>query len=264
MTHPLATWESRIRWLKQQAKKSYGPVDAAGYAPVLRRPGEFQSPIWPRLRDAFNDIACLTPAFPHVANNLMTRHLPELKDEIVTAIDDFFAAEGLADFEFLDHGGRALVYRAHHVPTGQTRVARIETPHRYRGERIHHPAILQAFATNAPVMDSYAGIKLEALPEQIPLNKVLLREGLYRVDGETPDHVATAAWYMAWMTNLTYPGHLFDADSDPTNVGVSPHGKIRSHDPEIRTASRAEKSHMNLTALAGRPTVRQIRLLYGA
>lgn len=263
MTHPLATWESRIRWLKQQARAAYGPVDNAGYAPILRHPNEFQSPVWPTLKQAFNDVSALAPDFPHLAHNRVTETLPHLPRDVVRAFDDFFAAHDLADFEFLDHGGRAVVFRALHRPTGQTRIARVEAPHLYRAQRPDCAVVLQPFATNQWELGSFAQIKLEVLPEQLPLHKAIRRAGLTYAHEGTDRLIHRAAWYLAKMTNLAYPADMIDRDAEPQNVGISPQGKIRSHDPEMRRGSWVEEEHAHIAALDGVPTPRQIALIYG-
>lgn len=181
-------------------------------------------------------------------------------------IDEALAAVGYTDFQFIDHGGRALAFRTHHKHTGHQHILRIEAPHSHRMHRPHHPTILPAFYTwgENGNNDGFHNIKIEICREVLPLSKLPLRKDyLHTQDLVNIFHRALHA--VSWGTNMTYPIGLFDHDADPHNVGVLPNGHIVAFDPEIITGADAMRAHHHFKdpLMLRDASLWQLRNLYG-
>ena len=253
-----------VHWLQEQAARRYTWDDKAQYHRVLHEKVAAHTRLPARtLRDAWARLPQELAYFPNLKSNLFVSELDCLPVSARARISAFFTAQGLRDFEFLDHGGRAITYRALHVPTGQIRVARMEAPHCSRFPRPHHSVVLQPFATNEGRMKHYGDIKLEVLPEVVPLSH------LYKDinDIEVPllkKAFQDAVWDLSWGTNLMYSHRMFDRDAEAQNVGLLPDGRIASFDPEVVTGERAERkqSRFKTPRLLRDASAQQLALVY--
>lgn len=223
-----------VSWLREQAARHYIWDEKAQYFRVNAPRGKTER----TLRDAWRELPAQRERFPNLHHNFFINVLPKLTLSARSHISKFFTARGLRDFEFLNHGGRAITFRALHSPTGQMRVARMEAPHSHRYPRPDHPVILQPFASNQGYFHFYGDIKLEIMPEIISLNAVrkaydpgvlpLLQKAFYE-----------ATWSLGWGTNMMYGPDMYDCDSEMTNVALCPDGLLRSFDPEVVTGELA-------------------------
>lgn len=239
-TSPVDMGVNWVSWLRDQATRFY-TWDAVGQYHRVITP---HRPTARSLRESWQRLPALTTQFPNLKHNLFMRALPHLPLAARAQINAFFAAHGLRDFEFLDHGGRAIAFRAFHVPSRQLRIARMEAPHHCRYPRPDHPTVLPAFASNQGRMGGYGDIKLEILPEVMPLSKIFKAQDL----GQTEllrDLFHEAVFGLSWGTNVMYPVTMFDRDAEPQNVGLRPDGRLVSFDPQIITGARAQVAHRN-------------------
>lgn len=251
-----------VQWLRDFAERYYVWDAPAHYhrvsglnPPALQAPAE-------NILKAWDGLPALQEQQPHLRHNKFVRDLSDLSTGVKMRIHDFFAQSGLRDFEFLDFGGRAITYRAHHTPSGQIRVARMEGVHQGRKPRPDHPVVLQPYQSNQGRMKPYGGIKLEVLPEIVPLSKAfrqyaapqvpLLKEAYYK-----------AAVDLGWGTNLMYAG-MFDRDAEFQNIGIRPDGKLVSFDPEIITGAPAQnlQRHFKTPKLLRDASAQQLLLIY--
>lgn len=232
-----------VQWLRDRAARHYVWDPRARYHRVA---GPAKQPAAPgparSLRDAWEQLPRVQQDFPHLRHNFFVRDLADLPSRARARISLFFEAYGLRDFEFLGHGGRAIAYRALHGPSGQMRVARMEGAHSHRFPRIGHPVILQPYATNEGFTRHYGGIKLEILPEVVPLSH------LYKdIGGENvpllKDAFQHAIYSLARGVNMMHGPSSYDNDADAANVGLRPDGRIVSFDPEIVTGAVAREKH---------------------
>lgn len=226
-----------VGWLREQALRYYVWDEAGRYHRVKASRG----PTARTLRQSWQALPEMADRFPNLKHNLFVRALPFLPLAARAQINSFFMAHGLRDFEFLDHGGRALAFRAFHLPSRQLRIARMEAPHHGRAPRPAHPTILPAFASNQGRMGGYGDIKLEILPEVMPLSKILRAQDLGQVE-LLRDLFHQAVVGLSWGTNLMYPATMFDRDAEPQNVGLRPDGRLVSFDPEIITGTKAQEA----------------------
>lgn len=252
-----------VSWLKQQADRYYVWDERAQYHRVLH-PVPLR-PVRPAhtLRDAWCRLPQQYEKFPNLPGNLFVCELKKLSIVSRAQIGAFFSAQGLRDFEFLGHGGRAIAYRALHVPTGQMRVVRMEAPHACRFPRPHHPAILQPFASNEGHMKPFGDIKLEVLPEVVPLSR------LYRPLYEMPDSFMKEAFMdavydFARGTNMAYSVNMYDRDAKAQNVGLRADGRIVSFDPEVVTGTAAQRKHryFKVPSILRDANAQQLSLVY--
>lgn len=164
----------------------------------------------------------------------------------LTTIDTTLNTVGYTDFQFIDHGGRALAFRTDNKHTGEQHILRIEAPHSHRMHRPHHNTVLPAFHTwgedSKEGGDYFHNIKIEICREVLPLSKLPLRKDyLHTQDLVNIFHRALHA--VSWGTNMTYPIGLFDRDADPHNVGLLPNGHVVTFDPEMITGAAAMIAH---------------------
>ncbi|QQG36931.1 MAG: hypothetical protein HYS17_03935 [Micavibrio aeruginosavorus] len=255
------TGRNWVNWLREQAAQAYVWDEAGQYHRVIAPRG----PTARTLREAWQSLSAADERFPSLKHNLFVGALPRLPLAARAQINAFFSAQGLRDFEFLDHGGRAIAFRAYHLPSRQFRIARMEAPHGCRYARPRHPAILQPFASNEGRMKAYGDIKLEILPEVMPLAK------LYKAcDADQVkllrDLFHEAVLGLSWGTNLMYPATMFDRDAEPQNVGVRPDGRIVSFDPQIITGAPAQAAqrHFKTPGILKDASTTQLALIYPA
>lgn len=232
-----------VQWLRDRAARYYAWDAQARYHRVVGQ----HKPSLPvasarTLRDAWAQLPRVQQDFSNLKHNLFVRDLAQLSVQARTHISLFFEAHGLRDFEFLGHGGRAIAYRALHEPSGQTRVARMEGVHSQRARRLDHPVILQPYTTNEDFTSYHYGIKLEVLPEIVPLSRFykevetisvpLLRECFHH-----------ALHGLAQGVNMMHGPSSYDNDADAANVGLRSDGRIVSFDPEVVTGAPAQEKH---------------------
>lgn len=228
-----------VSWLRDQAARHYIWDNTAQYFRIKARRGATER----TLRDAWHILPTQRKHFPHLRDNLFGRLLPELPLSARVRISTFFAARGLRDFEFLDHGGRAIVFRAQHFPTGQMRLARMEAPHSGRYPRPKHPVILQPFASNEGHFGFYGDVKLEILPEILPLSKLYSEISNMEVP-LLKSAFQQAVFDLSWGVNMMLSHDMFDRDAEAQNVGIRPDGRVVSFDPEIVRGAKAHEKHL--------------------
>lgn len=249
-----------MSWLREQAAKAYAWDDRAQYFRVRR---ELPYKVHARLKDAWHALPDLMTDFPHLNGNLFIRSLQDMDNDTKDRIESFFMTRGYADFQFLGHGGRALAFRARHIPSGQIHVARMEAPHSARSMRPAHPVVLQAFASNEDDMRAHGDMKLEVLPEIVPLPK--LRSPMGHTDNALLCQIYNSAVYdLAMGTNLMYPHTMFDHDSEPQNVGIRPDGRVVSFDPAFLLGRKGEgrQARFRTPALLQDASTQQLALIY--
>lgn len=231
-----------VQWLRDQAARYYVWDKRARYYRVT---GVHQCSSLPparSLRDAWDQLPRVQQDFQHLKSNFFVRDLADLPSKTRARISLFFEAQGMRDFEFLGHGGRAIAYRALHAPSGQMRVARMEGAHSFRQPRPDHPAVLQPYAANEGFAQHYGGIKVEILPEIVPLSR------LYReIDNQhvplLKDSFRHAIYSLARGVNMMHGPSSYDNDADAANVGLRPDGRIVSLDPEVVIGAHAQEKH---------------------
>lgn len=248
MQKPWSSWSDTIAFLKEQANAAYVWNEDLGYWQVKERWHYWGHPepviTMPvrHLRDAFEQADLWHKNHPSLSGNFMMRAWPALSERVQKDIAYFFEAEGqLQNFDFLDHGGRAMVFTAKDRQTGRTRVARMETNHDGRTPRLKHSTVLQPYLSNEGDMWWCNDIKLEILPEIVPLHKIPGRRELCAQD-EHAYHQMT--YWLSHGTNWMYDWEMYDYDADVTNVGLLPGGKIVSLDPQylFNAAAKAPRT----------------------
>ncbi len=240
------SWNAASQWLINQAASVYCWNNELLYWQVKTRwhyaggPAYLPVPVSERLCQSFNHQDVWHHNKPNLKDNLMFRLWPELSHQMKRKVASFFEENNLTDFDFFDHGGRAMVFLSTDKTNGRQRIARMEANHSFRSIRPENPTVLQPFVTNEGDVDSYDGIKLEIMPEIVPLNKLPARSH-YPSGFSLARDFHVAVFHLSFGTNLTYGDEIFDADSEPQNVGVLPDGKIVSHDPEFRFGVQARE-----------------------
>lgn len=174
----------------------------------------------------------------------MMRAWPNLREETREGISAFFAERGLSDFSFFDHGGRAVVFRAREGQSGRIRIVRVEADHASRSIRPAHDTVLAALSSNQADVRAYEGVKLEVVPEIVPLHKLPARALLASEEESLSFHKAT--YEISHGTNTRYRRGMYDRDSDSPNIGILPDGKVVSLDPEFIFGRRAVMWHRAL------------------
>ena len=252
-----------VSWLRDQAAKYYIWDEKAQYHRVLHPCSSLDVSPNRTLRDAWQKLPRYHQSFPHLHSNLFIRQLNQMRLSERTRVSIFFAAHGLKNFEFLNHGGRAITFRALHMPTGQIRVARMEAQHSGRFPRPDHSVILQPFATNEGHFHFYGDVKLEILPEVVPLSRLYLEINEMNIP-LVRKAFQDAVYDLSWGTNMMYGTQMFDRDAEAQNVGVLPDGRIVSFDPEVVRGARAENKHrhFNTPALLRDASTQQLALIY--
>ena len=250
-----------VSWLRDHAARHYIWDETAHYFRINAPRGVTER----TLRDAWNKLPAQHARFPHLHSNLFSRLLPELPLSARAHISTFFSARGLRDFEFLDHGGRAIVFRAHHYPTGQMRIARMEAPHSGRYPRPKHPVILQPFASNEGHFRFYGDVKLEILPEIFPLSKLYPEISKMEVP-LLKSAFQQAVYDLSWGVNMMLSRDMFDRDAEAPNVGIRPDGRVVSFDPEIVRGPKAHEKHLHFKTpgLLRDANAQQLALVYPA
>ncbi len=249
-----------VSWLRTQAAEAYAWDDRAQYWRVRQ---ELPYKVHPRLKDAWHALPGLLADFPQLNGNLFARCLQDMDSDTKDRIEDFFMAQGYADFQFLGHGGRALAFRARHIPSGQIHVARMEAPHSARSVRPVHPVVLQALASNEDDMQMHGDMKLEVLPEIVPLTK--LHSPVAHTDNTFLHQIYNRAVYdLALGTNLFYPTTMFDHDCEPQNIGIRPDGRIVSFDPAFLLGRKGERRQIRFRtpSLLQDASTQQLALVY--
>ncbi len=247
-----------VGFLRAQAQRAFIWDEPAQYFRVRAVRGE----TYPTLLQAWDHLGDNSARFPNLAHNLFADQVLYLSDRVRNRINRFFIKQGLTDFEFLDHGGRALAYRARHIPTGQMRIVRMESPHSHRFARPQHAGILQPFASNQDDMMRFGNMKLEVLPEIMPLSKIWRSK--CQGDELMQEPFSGVIAGLSRGTNMLYSVSMFDADAEPQNVGLRPDGRIVSLDPEVVTGARAERQHRHfITPFVLRDaSLQQLALIY--
>lgn len=236
MGNDTTNWPGAITYLKAQADVAYVWDDRLSYYAVKTRwyYWDYAAPVptspSKHLCDAFDQAASWHQNHPSLRHNFMMNAWPELTGLHQSRIAAFFEENGLSDFDFLDHGGRAMVFHARDKETGRTRIARMEADHSSRSRRLNHSSVLQSYAHNEDDLARYNNVKLEILPEIVPLHKMPGRR-LVTEAGQGAHHAMT--YFMAHGTNLTYDDDIYDYDASVENVGLLPDGKIVSLDPQF-------------------------------
>ena len=251
------SWDSRIQWLRRQADQAY----------VL----DLDSNTWavniPCLSQKFNT---LSGALHNITNddlrqrygNLTYQAIPGIDPKIMTRMDDYLRDHNYTDFQFFDFGGRALVFRLRDQRSLETCVVRVEVDHSCRQIRPAHNTVLQPRLSNQSIIGNFADIKIEVMPEIVPLTKLPARilcqnnNDLYRA-------FTSAIVGISWATNLTYHAEMFDFDAEPQNVGVLPSGRVVTLDPEIEVGVDARLRRQRFNEGYRRLKPHQIEQLYG-
>ncbi len=253
-----------VQWLRDLAARHYVWDDRVRYHRVVglhKQPTNV--PPARTLRDAWEQLPRVQQDFPHLKSNFFVRDLADLSSQTRARINLFFEAHGMRDFEFLGHGGRAIAYRALHAPSGQMRVARMEGGHSFRQPRPDHPAVLQAYATNEGFTQHYGDIKVEILPEIVPMSRLYRETDNMHVPllKETFNH---AIYSLARGVNMMHSPTSYDNDADPANVGLRADGRIVSLDPEVVTGARAREkhSHYKTPSMLRDASAQQLLLIY--
>ncbi len=252
-----------VQWLRDFAQRYYVWDSQARYHRVsgLNPPSPY--PPAENIRSAWNKLPQLVEDMPHLRHNFFVRDLSTLSEGAQTRINTFFTACGLRDFEFLGFGGRAITYRALHGPSGQYRVARMEGAHSARMPRPVHPVVLQPYQTNQNAMARHDNIKLEIMPEIVPLNKAFHKAALPEIP-LLKEAYYQAAVGLGWGTNMMYNQNMFDRDAEYHNIGIRPDGRLVSFDPEIITGACARERHLQQKTpkLLNDASAQQLLLLY--
>lgn len=229
-------WEGRLVWLKDQATQVYCFNNDLDYWEVKERwhfwgyPAPTPTPLTERLKDAFMYEALWHQNDPGLGNHKIIRIWSRLSQQTRNRISDFFSDKGLHDFEYFDHGGWAMVFKARDRETGRTRIARVGCDSTQDRWRIVHPTMLPLIADNYDDFLAYDDLKLEIMPEIVPLHKLPGRpnweanQPLYEVFHE-------AAMMIGWGTNITYPDDINDDDAEYHNVALLPDGRVVGYDP---------------------------------
>lgn len=234
----MGKWQDRILWLQAQAALAYEHDPGSGVAKVRRADGFVPPYQGQSLSAVFHSLPQLYKTYPALSGNLMARSWPHLPPQTIQRMDDFLNDHNYEVLEFFDHGGRAMVFRVRHAPTGHQLVLRVEGDHQHRQPRPLHSTVLQPLLTNQAVLDDFSRIKMEVLPEIIPLSKLPDRDRSRR-DAQLSKIFNDAVVDLAWGTNRTYPKNWFDFDAEPQNVGMMPDGRVVTLDPEIFIGAKA-------------------------
>ncbi len=236
------SWKPRIDWLKAQADKAYGWNLRLGYYEVRNRwYPPVTVPASYNLRKAFDHQHLWKKNFPNLEHNLMMKAWPRLMPQTRDKIGNFFKGCNIDHFELLDHGGRAMVFRAMNEK-GRIRIARLEADHPNRSTRPLHRTVLPAYMSNEHRLDEYERIKLEVLAEVVPLHKLPGRPPS-TAEQTLRDSFHDAVTDISTGTNLTYDETMFDQDTSPQNVALLPDGRIATMDPEFVYGDEARMGH---------------------
>lgn len=251
------SWASRIEWLRRQADQAYTlDLDSNTWAVNL-----------PCLSPKFNTLSGALKNIPDEAlrqryGNLTYQTIPTIDPKIMARMSDFLHDHHYSDFQFFDFGGRALVFRLRDQRSLETCVVRVEVDHSCRQIRPVHGTVLQPRLSNQSIIGDFADIKIEVMPEIVPLTKLPARilcqnnNDLYRA-------FTSAIVGISWATNLTYRAEMFDFDAEPQNVGVLPSGRVATLDPEIEIGAGARERRHRFNTGYRRLKPHQIEQLYG-
>lgn len=234
-------WALRAQWLWEQAQQAFVWNEALGYYETRDAVQSLAAAAAPDLKTAFAQSAAWGEAHPNLTHNLMMRVWPKLREETRDGIAAFFAERGLSDFSFFDHGGRAVVFRARDRQSGRIRLAQLEADHFSRSVRPVHDTVLAAFASNEADIGAYERVKLEIMPEIVPLHKLPAR-ALLGSEAESLSFYK-AGFEISHGTNVRYGRSMYDRDADMPNVGILPDGKVVSLDPEFVFGREAAMWH---------------------
>lgn len=224
----LRTWNGRIEWLRAQARVSYHADGMVNHDAIWQPTNDVPATRHATLSDAFNALNQLAPAYCNLGGNLAMRAWGPMPDAVQKRMAEFVADQGYTDLSYLGNGGRAVAFRARHGASGEMRVVRVEADHNCRQLRPVHPTVLQAFVSNQNMLDDFDQVRIEMLPEVVPLTRLPERVGAR--DGRA---YTNAILDLSWGTNKAYPRDWFDYDSEPQNVGILPTGQVVTFDPEI-------------------------------
>ncbi len=252
-----------VQWLRDRAARHYVWDARTRYHRVVGHPERLSLPPARSLRDAWEQLPRVQQDFPHLKSNFFVRDLADLPSKTRARINLFFEAHGMRDFEFLGQGGRAIAYRALHAPSGQMRVARMEGAHGFRMARPDHPSVLPAYATNEGFTQHYGDIKVEILPEIVPLSRLYRETESIQVP-LLKDAFNHAIYSLARGVNMMHSPASYDNDADPANVGLRADGRIVSLDPEVVTGDRArmKHSHYKTPSMLRDASAQQLLLIY--
>lgn len=236
-------WEGRAAWLKTQAALVYRFNIELDYFEVRNR-WHFEghqpfipTPLTERLKDSFQYAATWykrQPSLLHQTPSGLKTHRTidkwsRLSSEAKKRISDFFSDHGLHNFDYFDHGGWGIVFKAQDRETGRNRIARIGTDLTKDRWRPVNEAVLPLYADNYSDLTRYEDLKLEIMAEVVPLMKFPSRPSV--TSNTALSEFLNAAKEITMGTNLLYPDDWFDEDCDPANAGVLPDGKVVSFDP---------------------------------
>ncbi|WP_051054920.1 hypothetical protein [Micavibrio aeruginosavorus] len=230
----LRTWNGRIEWMRAQAWASFHADGMVNHDAIWQPKNDVPATRYATLSDAFNALNQLAPTFSNLGGNLAVRAWAPMPDVVRARMTDFVADHGYTDLSYLGNGGRAVALRARHSASGEMRVVRVEGDHHCRQPRPLHSTVLQAFSSNQNMLDDFDQVRIEMLPEVVPLTR--LPERLVSEGGRA---YTNAIVDLSWGTNKAYPRDWFDYDAEPQNVGILPNGQVVTFDPEIFTDADA-------------------------
>ncbi|MFA7276004.1 MAG: hypothetical protein WC043_04310 [Pseudobdellovibrionaceae bacterium] len=252
-----------VAWLRGQAARAFDWDRKTVAHFVKRRADTPEFPVHKNFARAYEGLMDIRDYFPKLHHNRMADMFEGEGADMIEKVGDILEKEGYADFSFLDHGGRALAFRARHKESGKTHVIRAEAPHAARQARPQHATVLPSYFTHegADIMH----IKLEALDEVVPLSKLPDRPQESEKGSPFYDIFHRAVYHLGWGTNLTYPKDMFDRDAEPQNVGITPEGRIVTFDPEIIQGPRAlhMQRQYETPMMLRDASPQQLRLVYG-
>ena len=260
MYAPNVLYTNLVDWLKDQARLSFVFDRSSKRYHVNDAVVSATQPVFSVWSQSVHHLCKEQVDFPNLLHCLMFRKWNDLltneRQDIIEHIDATLSAWGYNDFQFLDHGGRAMAFRTAHRPSGERRVLRIEAPHEARRDRPVHPTVAKPH--HAIEGAAFDGIKIEICDEFVPLNKLPDVSLFY-------SHFYSDFVDLAHAANMTYPQTLFDRDAEPQNVGLSPDAHILTFDPQIITGEEAMDAHRHFKDpyIFRDASSAQLRLVYG-
>lgn len=255
-----------VNWLRDQASLSFA-FDQSTQSFRVRNdvvPSHYPAfSIWSQsMRDILKRVADHDDPKLQSAQSCLLFHkwhdlINDEHHDVIDQIDESLSDWGYTDFEFLGHGGRAYAFRTIYKPTGERRVLRVEAPHeRMVHNRPKHATIAHLY--HLAQGNHLQGIKIEVCDEFVPLNKLPdIQKNLHASHAEIVG--------LARSTNMTFHSRLFDFESEPQNVGITPSGTIVTFDPVLFTGDRAMECHrhFNTPLFLRDASLSQLKLVYG-
>ncbi|WP_435640164.1 hypothetical protein [Micavibrio aeruginosavorus] len=254
----LRTWNGRIEWLRAQARASFHADGMVNHDAIWQPKNDVPTTRYATLSDAFNALNQLAPTFCNLSGNLAVRAWAPMAIVVQDRMTEFVADHGYTDLSYLGNGGRAVAFRARHMASGEMRVVRVEGDHNCRQLRPVHPTVLQAFASNQNMLADFDQVRIEMLPEVVPLTR--MPERVVSQDGRA---YTNAILDLSWGTNKAYPRDWFDYDAEPQNVGIVPTGQVVTFDPEIFIDADAVQRRREFDRHYRTPRAGHLVALYG-